>query len=131
MKLEPAQPGIPQFPLPGSVPFRSQPPAMLFLNAIGFRADPAVPENLNRFFGVAGPMLIERETIFFATMVNVRDLVATYAFDILFWGELRDRGAFDEIHTDPAFIEAALQFRNPSLRALSEEGARVATELSD
>ncbi|MBL4683376.1 MAG: hypothetical protein JKY37_02210 [Nannocystaceae bacterium] len=110
---------------------REQPPAIIVLNAIGFVDDPKVPERINAFFDVAGPLLLAQETTFLATLAKQEDLVGEYAFDLLFSGELRDIEAFDIVHEAPSFLEAAQTLRNPSLRAFTEQSGRIALELGE
>ncbi len=130
MSVQPAQPGLPSFPLLGDAPLRPQPPAIVVLNAVGFLPNPDVVDNINAFFGVAGPLHMELETTFAATLQAEELLDGAFDFDILFSGEMRDEAAFDSLHEDAGFLDAALNLRNPSLRSFTENSGRVATELS-
>ncbi len=130
-QAEPILPGFPLFPVLGSVPFRPEPPAFLLINAIATGTDPETLERLNRFFGGAAPTVLGAGTMLFAPFGKVTDLVGHYGFDILFFTEWTDLASFEAVHSNPAFLEVAREYRNTSLTSFTDYQGRLALELGD
>ena len=132
---QPAQPGLPKFPLISPELLRDDPPArnegaLILLNAVQFKQEPQVPENINTFFGLAGPANIAAGTFFFSTLQKTENLIGDFPFDVLFLTEWASLEAYDLVHDTPELIDASQQYRNPSLLGFTEDQGRVTVELS-
>ncbi len=130
MLSRPPVPGFPEFPLLDAAALREQPPAFLLMNGIQFADAPDVPANIGRFAAATAELQATAGTVFFATLETVEELQGAYPFQFFFLTEWTDRTTFDAVHSDPAFLEAALGFRNPSLGNFTEEEGRIAPELA-